>query len=388
MNADTYKILAVDDNPINIKLLERALKNNHFRVVTATSGEEAIKLSVSEKPDLILLDVLMPGMDGYDTCQELSSMDATSHIPIIFLSAKNETVDKARGLALGAVDYLTKPFNPVEINARIHSHLKVREEAISLRHQNDALQQQLAEFKKKQSQNSDNPAGMIYIEQIIPASVEKQNKYFEIVSGTKSGKPPATTLFLPVYLNMFNLIYITVGGFKKDYQTAVVQLMLEKFVRGYIQGDAIKNFSDKFLARLLEQVLDTFSPDIYDSPFTISLCYINAVKYELTLFSIHQDTPLIFDAERNVMEAEALPVFFESKYSSIIRARHIHLAENSLMVNYIKGREQIGDTELNKRIVPAVNKKSTDNLLKFNNELINALPKNEQDQLIFSIRLL
>lgn len=388
MNADTYKILAVDDNPINIKLLERALKNNHFRVVTATSGEEAIKLSVSEKPDLILLDVLMPGMDGYDTCQELSSMDATSHIPIIFLSAKNETVDKARGLALGAVDYLTKPFNPVEINARIRSHLKVREEAISLRHQNDALQQQLAEFKKKQSQNSDNPAGMIYIEQIIPASVEKQNKYFEIVSGTKSGKPPATTLFLPVYLNMFNLIYITVGGFKKDYQTAVVQLMLEKFVRGYIQGDAIKNFSDKFLARLLEQVLDTFSPDIYDSPFTISLCYINAVKYELTLFSIHQDTPLIFDAERNVMEAEALPVFFESKYSSIIRARHIHLAENSLMVNYIKGREQIGDTELNKRIVPAVNKKSTDNLLKFNNELINALPKNEQDQLIFSIRLL
>ncbi len=388
MSTDTYKILAVDDNQINIKLLNRTLSTNHYQVLTAMSGEEALEKAQSDQPDLILLDVLMPGMDGYETCKQLSSIEGTKHIPIIFLSAKNETVDKARGFALGAVDYLTKPFNPIDIISRIRSHLKVREEVIALRHRNSILEDQLADLQSAQSETRDIPESVYFVDQMICPTIRESNKYFQLSSQVKFSQAPVTTLFLPVYLDTFNFTYINVGGFNKNHQTAIVELLLEKYVRGYLQGDSLKNFDDKFLARLFEQTLDQFSPDIYDTAFSISLGHIDAIKLELTLFSIHQNAPLIFNGEGQLYETEELPVFFESKFLRIIRARRYKLPANAILINYLKGKEKTEDTDLQKMFVPVLEKSARKDFLKCNEKLFDALDDNEQDQLIFSIRLL
>lgn len=120
------KILIVDDNKENIDLLMDIFSQD-YRVAAAKSAERAIKLACSDMPpDLILLDILMPGMDGYQVCDLLKSRDGTKHIPVIFVTAVSEVMDAARGFALGAVDYITKPFHPPMVKARVRMHLELK----------------------------------------------------------------------------------------------------------------------------------------------------------------------------------------------------------------------------------------------------------------------
>ncbi|MBD0265158.1 MAG: response regulator, partial [Tolypothrix sp. Co-bin9] len=102
-------ILIVDDNPTNLKLLFDLLAASGFKVLVAEDGESAIDKIEYAMPDIILLDVLMPGIDGFETCRRLQANNLTQDIPIIFMTALNNTVDKVKGLNLGAVDYITKP---------------------------------------------------------------------------------------------------------------------------------------------------------------------------------------------------------------------------------------------------------------------------------------
>ena len=121
--SDRKTILIVDDTPTNIGIISSVLKDS-FRTKVATNGEKALVLaSAGDKPDLILLDITMPGMDGYEVCRRLKANPATSSIPVIFLTAKTETVDVVRGFSVGAVDYVAKPFNPPELLARVGTHL-------------------------------------------------------------------------------------------------------------------------------------------------------------------------------------------------------------------------------------------------------------------------
>ena len=118
------KILIVDDNKTNLKLMSQMLEKSAFEVNTAVSGEECFKNISELKPDLILLDIVMPNMDGYEVCKQLKKNKNTSNIPVIFLSAKKDPADKVKGLSLGAVDYITKPFDAGEVVARVKSQLK------------------------------------------------------------------------------------------------------------------------------------------------------------------------------------------------------------------------------------------------------------------------
>lgn len=119
------KLLVVDDQPLNIRVL-----NELFRfdcdVFMATNGEQAINICQQQQPDLILLDVVMDGMDGHQVCRHLQAEPATRHIPIIFVSAKGEEEDEALGLEMGAVDYISKPFNPTIVRARVKTHLTLK----------------------------------------------------------------------------------------------------------------------------------------------------------------------------------------------------------------------------------------------------------------------
>ena len=120
------KILIVDDVPSNIKVLIQALKNPEYDILAATNGPDALAIAVSERPDLILLDIMMPKMDGYEVCAELKKNKKTEQIPIIFVTVKDEDKDEARGLDLGAVDYITKPIRAPIVKARIKNHLELK----------------------------------------------------------------------------------------------------------------------------------------------------------------------------------------------------------------------------------------------------------------------
>jgi phosphoserine phosphatase RsbU/P len=120
-------ILLVDDHPVNIRLLEKILSAAGYRTLAAENGPTGRDLAVSRLPDLILLDIMMPGESGFESCEKLKKDSRTAHIPIIFLSAKADVESKVTGLSLGAVDYMTKPFDKTEVLARVGRHLETRD---------------------------------------------------------------------------------------------------------------------------------------------------------------------------------------------------------------------------------------------------------------------
>lgn len=120
------KILIVDDNPTNLGVLFNNLTNVGFTVLLVQDGKRALELVQSENPDIILLDIIMPDINGYEVCQELKQNEATREVPVIFMSALSDTVDKVRGFEIGAVDYITKPFQQEEVIARINAHLTIK----------------------------------------------------------------------------------------------------------------------------------------------------------------------------------------------------------------------------------------------------------------------
>lgn len=122
-------ILVVDDTPANLSLMSRLLKDT-YRVKVANSGERALEIAQSDAPpDLILLDIMMPGMDGYEVCRRLKADNATKDIPIIFLTAMADVENESMGFALGAVDYISKPFNKTVVKARIRVHMQLKRQS-------------------------------------------------------------------------------------------------------------------------------------------------------------------------------------------------------------------------------------------------------------------
>lgn len=119
-------ILIVDDMPTNLEIICEALGDAGFEIAIATSGERALQQIEREIPDLILLDIMMPGIDGFETCRQLKANHLTCDIPVIFMTALSDTESKVKALELGAVDYVTKPFQEIEVLARVKTHLQLR----------------------------------------------------------------------------------------------------------------------------------------------------------------------------------------------------------------------------------------------------------------------
>lgn len=126
-NKKISKILLVDDESRNIRLLEQLCKNLGYHALTADCGQEAIDKSITEMPDLILMDIMMPGMDGFEATEIIKSNEATQHIPVIILTALGEKKDRIKGIAKGANDFLSKPFDVEELSLRIRNNLQIKE---------------------------------------------------------------------------------------------------------------------------------------------------------------------------------------------------------------------------------------------------------------------
>lgn len=132
-------VLAVDDTPANLDLLNGILRDK-YKVKVATNGSTALKLATQDPPpDIILLDIMMPDMSGYEVCRRLKLEASTAAIPIIFITSKTEVEDEQQGLDLGAVDYVTKPFHPDIILARVKTHLANHQRTMNLLKENQAL---------------------------------------------------------------------------------------------------------------------------------------------------------------------------------------------------------------------------------------------------------
>ena len=142
-DTDMPVVLLVDDNAINLQMLHQTLQGRGYRLLSAKSGEDALRIARQAVPDLILLDIMMPGIDGYETCARLKASEATQNSVIIFLTALHDTKEKVRGLSLGAVDFITKPFEPDEVVARVSRQLEVHLQHKAVLAQNQQLASQL-----------------------------------------------------------------------------------------------------------------------------------------------------------------------------------------------------------------------------------------------------
>ncbi len=149
-NTPKKTILVVDDNPDNLDLLFDYLKGSGFRVLTASDGEAALEQAQSNRPDVILMDVLMPKMNGFEACRRLKANEITQDIPVMFMTALTNPVDKLQGLQLGAVDYLNKPILCEEVLARINTHLTISRLQEDLRQQNKQLREESQQRQQAQ----------------------------------------------------------------------------------------------------------------------------------------------------------------------------------------------------------------------------------------------
>jgi DNA-binding response OmpR family regulator len=152
--ASQADILIVDDTPTNLQVLAEMLKERGYKVRPAPSGKLALQGAQSEPPDLILLDINMPEMNGYEVCERLKADEKLKGIPVIFISALTETMDKVNAFAVGGVDYVTKPFQFEEVQARVETHLQLRRLQVELEqythHLEELVQAQVKEISESQ----------------------------------------------------------------------------------------------------------------------------------------------------------------------------------------------------------------------------------------------
>ncbi|HET9914801.1 MAG TPA: PAS domain S-box protein [Anaerolineales bacterium] len=145
VDAPKHTILIVDDNPANLSVVVDYLATHGFQVMVARDGEAGLRLAQQDHPDLILLDVLLPGIDGFEACRRLKVDERTREIPVIFMTIVTRTEDKVRGFEVGGMDYITKPFEHEEVLARVSTHLRLRDLTQKLEEAKESLEQQVVE---------------------------------------------------------------------------------------------------------------------------------------------------------------------------------------------------------------------------------------------------
>ncbi|QIZ72954.1 response regulator [Oxynema aestuarii AP17] len=254
---ESARILIVDDNPTNLKVLCDSIKGSGWTILVATDGETAIEQTEYASPDLILLDVMMPGIDGFETCKRLKANPNTAEIPIIFMTALADTVDKVKGLELGAVDYITKPFQTEEAIARVKVHLKLR-----------WFSQTLEEQVKQRTLELQNALEELKTSQLQLVHSEKMSTLGQLVAGV------AHEINNPINFIDGNLRYI------QDYGKALIehlQLYRETFPN---PGDGIATHAESID---LPYILEDFPKTIQS--MKLGSERIRSISRSLTTFS-------------------------------------------------------------------------------------------------------
>ncbi len=302
------KILVVEDNAVNIKLLTRILEKTGFGVLTAKNGKDACNIAVEQKPDFILLDVMMPVMDGFTACQWLKNNKETTDIPIVFLTTKNDPVDKVKGLSLGAMDYITKPFDAVEVVARINNHLKftrLRRQLLDKNNQLEKAFSQLTESNEKIKKDI-KAAGLVQ-RQLLPHDVSEMGP-LKIAWKFVPSLHLAGDIFniMPLDDKHIALYIIDVSG--HGVQAAMLAVLIHNFFR---MGMDIRSIKEKAGQQLtIENLLEpeqvakalnqNFPMKIYDAYFTGIYGVLNIETFEFKLANAGHPAPLVIHRDKSV----------------------------------------------------------------------------------------
>src|SRR3954470_3203144 len=191
MNApDTDTVLVVDDTPTNVKVLVEMLSREGYRVLVAREAESALEQARYAMPLVILLDVMMPGMDGFEACRRLKATPATADIPVIFMTALGDLEDKVKGFNAGGADYVVKPFEHEEVLARVRTQVHLRKLQLDLAHSNETLEekvaQRTAELKSALTQIESLKTRLEHENRYLQQEISEQGNHREIVGSSES----------------------------------------------------------------------------------------------------------------------------------------------------------------------------------------------------------
>ncbi|MCT7951756.1 response regulator [Ancylothrix sp. C2] len=251
VNADKMDILVVDDTPINLRLLSNLLNERGYEVRKAISGKLALLAAASHPPDLILLDIMMPEMDGYEVCQQLKASPITCDVPVIFLSALDDVADKMKAFDCGGADYITKPFQVKEVMARVENQLTILQQKKQLKAQNIWLQKEIQERQetelllKAQREKFQEALQELKRTQSQLVQTEKMSSLGQLVAGLAHEiNNPVTFIggnINHAYQYMQDLMDL-IGLYQVEYphQTPAIEEALELLDLAYVKGDLEK----------------------------------------------------------------------------------------------------------------------------------------------------
>lgn len=248
IQSETNTILIADDNPENLSLAREILRGAGYRVLVALDGEAVLKSLNLEKPDLILLDVHMPKMDGYETCKKIKSDPALSDIPVLFLSAINEVFNKIQAFKIGAVDYISKPFNNSELLIRISTHLELNKARIQIQRDAEALRAAFTDLKETSKLLIETEKKTVFSDLGAGLAHELNNPLNFIVLGTEA----LIRDFKDLRQGIDEYKDATVSDFLKDASLKVVMEEIPRLLEGLKIGSERSS-------RILKS-LDTLKP--------------------------------------------------------------------------------------------------------------------------------
>jgi len=247
MQREPDTLLIIDDKPENISVLFHFLINHSFKILIAENGEDGLMNAEEEKPDLILLDVMMPGLDGFETCLRLKQNPKTQDIPVIFMTALSDTVEKVKAFELGAVDYVTKPFQQEEVLARIKTHLMLRKLQKELEAKNAdlvKLNQEKNEFLDIVAHDLRNPLSAIYT---AADFMKNQNPDADSKINEMAGYIlDASKQTLNLIENFLNIKVIESGKEDIEFEAVNLTMLLQWMVDHYTVIAQKKNISVHF----------------------------------------------------------------------------------------------------------------------------------------------
>jgi sigma-B regulation protein RsbU (phosphoserine phosphatase) len=312
------KILTVDDNTINLKLLTRTLEKSGYDVLSAENGKDACQFALKNKPDLVLLDVMMPIMDGYKVCEWLKNNEETADIPVIFLTAKSDAIDKIKGLALGAVDYITKPFDSVEVIARVKTHLGLQNLRRQLIEKNAQLEKTYLQLREKNDKiNKDIKAAGIVQRQLLPNNI-KETGNLKISWKFVPSSHIAGDIFNIIYLDDTHAAIYIIDVSGHGVQAAMLAVLVHNFFRLRTINRTLseKSKPEQSIQNLLEPALvakalnENFPMEIFDAYFTCIYGVLNTETLEFKSINAGHPFPMVLhkDGSFEFIEHADIPI--------------------------------------------------------------------------------
>jgi len=322
-------ILIVDDLPANLQFLNSILAERGYQVRPAINGQIALKIAKKTLPDLILLDIQMPGMTGYEVCEQLKANDKTRQIPVIFISALSEVFDKVKAFSVGGVDYITKPFQAEEVLARVETHLKIHH-----------LQQQLVEQNERFKAENVRMKAELDVSRRLQKMLLPTEKELTQIEGLDIAAflEPADEVGGDYYdvLQHEGRVLLGIGDVTgHGLESGVLAIMVQSAVRALLANNETDPV--KFLAALNEVVYHNVARMNAENNLTLAL--VNYQNGELHLSGQHEEMIVVRNGEVELIDTIDLgfPIGLDDNISDFIAEAQVSLNQGDVVVLYTDG---------------------------------------------------